>query len=60
VAKTTFIDSAVFNGESFGIHSVMWIELLLAAVIWFGMKKFKKHPIVYIVFAGVVGATLSL
>lgn len=33
--------------------------VILAAVVYIGLKKFKKHPIVYIVFSAVVGIVLK-
>lgn len=36
-----------------------WKALCLAVVVWAGFVKFKKHPIVYIVFSAAVGIVLQ-
>lgn len=40
------------------MYAVNYKAVLLAIVIWIGLKKFKKHPIVYLVFAGIMGVVL--
>ena len=36
-----------------------WGHMLLSAVVFFAIKKFKKHPIVYIAISAVVGILLA-
>lgn len=47
-----------FNLESL-IAIVNWKGIVLAAVIYVTLKKFKKHPIIYIAASAVVGIVLS-
>lgn len=57
VAKIAFLGSEQMQEWSFsGLGQLInWKAVLLAAVVYGGLVKFKKHPIVYIVFSAVIG-----
>jgi len=61
VAKLALLDLDAWTGFNWASISstVNWVGIVLAAVIWFGLKKLKKHPIVYIGFAALVGIALG-
>ena len=39
---------------------ILWKETLIFAVLFFLIYKFKKHPVIYIVAAGIIGVVLKL
>ena len=43
----------------FSVNSLMavidWKAIVLAVAVYFGLVKFKKHPIIYIALSAVVG-----
>ena len=55
VVKTTFLipDAATI------LASIEWIKLLVFAVLFFLVMKFKKHPILYIAIGAVAGILLG-
>jgi chromate transporter len=57
VAELAFLNLTKWSGwnASSLLAVVNWKALVLAAVVWLALKKFKKHPIVYIAFAAAVG-----
>ena len=56
VAKTALLHLNALQGAATDVMSVInWKAVVLAVVLYWGLKKFKKHPIVYIVAAAVVG-----
>ena len=60
VAKTAFINIKEFETGGITLNVILWSSVLLAIVIWVGMKKLKLHPIVYIIFAAIAGIVLKL
>lgn len=61
VAKIAFFHLDEINGAD-AMHFMdffNWKALCLAVVVWVGFVKFKKHPIVYIVFSASVGIVLQ-
>ena len=61
VAKIAFFHLDEINGAD-AMHFMdffNWKALCLAVVVWVGFVKFKKHPIVYIVFSAAVGIVLQ-
>ena len=44
----------ISNGKSF-FEWINWSGLILAILLWIGLKKFKLHPIAYILIAAIVG-----
>ena len=61
VAQMALLNLDAFTGINLqSLASVInWKGLLLAAVIYWGLKKFKKHPIVYIAFAALAGILIG-
>lgn len=57
VAKIAFLhvgeDGSLVFSELFSI--INWKAIVLALAIWYGLVKWKKHPILYIVVAAVAG-----
>ena len=57
VAKIAFLhvgeDGSLAFSELFSI--INWKAIVLALAIWYGLVKWKKHPILYIVVAAVTG-----
>ena len=55
------ISLSLFNSSSKTLYEIIrWKETLIFAVLFLLVFKFKKHPIVYIVAAGVAGIFLKL
>lgn len=57
VARLAFLNEALWTGWSFASFAavVNWKGLLLAVVVFITLKKFKKHPIIYIAGSALVG-----
>ena len=57
VAKIAFLhvgeDGSLAFSELFSI--INWKAIVLSLAIWYGLVKWKKHPILYIVVAAVAG-----
>ena len=57
MAKIAFLhvgeDGTLAFSELFSI--INWKAIVLALAIWYGLVKWKKHPIFYIVAAAVIG-----
>lgn len=47
-----------FNLESF-VNVINWKGIVLAVILFIGMKKFKAHPIVFIAIAALVGILIG-
>ena len=61
VAKIAFFSSEVMAETGSFISAVNYKSIILSAVIFFCITKFKKlHPIVLIVFAAAVGILLKM
>lgn len=60
VALETFFPGSKISDLSGIFASVQWERILLAAVLFFGIQKWKKHPVFYIVVAAVVGMLFKL
>lgn len=61
VAQMALLNTAAFTGlnvESLA-NVINWKGLVLAVAIYFGMKKFKAHPIVFIAIAAVAGMLIG-
>jgi chromate transporter len=56
IIKATFLKGAGFLGVSGIIGAVRYKELLLFAVIYFLLARYKRHPVCYIAGAALVGA----
>lgn len=56
VAKTAFI----LEETAVCVSMINWIAAALAAVLFIAMKLTKKHPIIYIIAAGIAGVLLQL
>ena len=60
VAKTALLHLDALQGAATDVMSVInWKAVVLAVVLYWGLKKFKKHPIVYIVAAAVAGVAFK-
>lgn len=60
VALETFFPGTKISDLSGIFASVQWERILLAAVLFFGIQKWKKHPVFYIAVAAVVGMLFKL
>ena len=62
-AAYTIINKTMIRFTQFGkipfFEAFSWQKVLFFAVILFGIMKFKKHPVVYIAIAAVVGIVLK-
>lgn len=57
----TLIHASLWNsGASGPAGFIRWREALLFAVIFIAIRRFKKHPVIYIAAAGFVGVILKL
>ena len=60
VAKTALLHLDALQGAATDVMAVIhWKAVVLAIVLYWGLKKFKKHPIVYIVAAAVAGVAFK-
>lgn len=56
VAKLALLHTELFTGELSSIVQVInWKGIVLAVLVYAGIKKFQKHPIVYIAASAVIG-----
>lgn len=55
IAKSAFINNGVWKNFGPSLDVVNWISLILALVVFVAFKKFKKHPIIYILCSAVIG-----
>ena len=60
VALETFFPGSQITDLQGIFASVQWGRILLAAVLFFGIQKWKKHPVFYIAVAAVVGMLFEL
>ncbi len=60
VAKMTLLKLEVFEETGSFLDLFNWKCIALAAVVYICLKKFKKHPIVYIALSAVAGILLQL
>lgn len=65
VAAITVAKNALLNIEEFTqtnnvLELFEWIAIVMAIALFVMMKKWKKHPIIYIVIAAVVGVVIGL
>ena len=47
-----------FNLESLA-HVINWKGIVLAVILFIGMKKFKAHPIIFIAIAALAGILIG-
>ena len=60
VAKVSLLDVNLYEHTGAFMNLFNWPCILLALVIFVALKKFKKHPIWYILFSAVAGIALGL
>lgn len=60
VAKVALLRLDLFKETGRYLDIVSIPAIILAIALYFGLKKFKKHPILYIVIAAVMGIILRL
>lgn len=60
VAKTAFLRLDLFQKTGQWIDLLNWKHLLLGAILWIGLVKLKKHPVIYIGIAAVCGVVFQL
>ena len=57
VAELAFLNLEAWTG--FSVNSLLavvnWKAIVLAVVVYFGLVKFKKHPIIYIAISALAG-----
>ena len=60
VALETFFPGSQITELSGLLSNVQWGRMILAAALFFGIKKWQKHPVVYIAIAAAVGMLFKL
>lgn len=60
VAKNTLLDLEMFSQTSNVLELFEWISIVMAVLLLILMKKWKKHPIIYIVISAIVGIVIGL
>lgn len=60
VAKNTLLDINAFTQTGSIGDLFQWISIIMAIVLYAVMKKWKKHPVIYIVLAAIVGIVIGL
>lgn len=59
VAKTAFINLEDFKRNGLTLKTISLSSVLLAVIIFIGMKKLKLHPIFYIIFSAAAGIVIG-
>ena len=60
VALETFFPGSQITEISGWLGNVQWGRIILAAALFLGIKKWQKHPVVYIAIAAAVGMLFKL
>lgn len=60
VVRVALIDLSAVDGAAGWLHAVRPVPVLMAAVLFFAMKKLKWHPIVFLAISAVIGIVLKL
>ncbi len=60
VAKVSLLDTALYEKSGSLIALFQWPAILLAIAIYFGLHKYKKHPVLYIAISAVCGIAFGL
>ena len=60
VAKVSLLDTALYEKSGSLATLFQWPAILLAIAIYFGLKKYKKHPVLYIAISAVCGIAFGL
>lgn len=60
VAKTAFLRLDLFHNTGQWLDLLNWKHLLLGIILWIGLVKFDKHPVIYIAIAAVCGIVFQL
>ena len=60
VAKIALLNIPLFEETGSFLDLIRFRQILLAAVMFFLLRKYKKHPIVYIAAAAVIGIVFKL
>ena len=60
VAKVSLLDTALYEKSGSLIALFQWPAILLAIAIYFGLKKYKKHPVLYMAISAVCGIAFGL
>lgn len=60
VAKVSLLDTALYEKSGSLLTLFQWPAILLAIAIYFGLKKYKKHPVLYIAISAVCGIAFGL
>lgn len=60
VAKAALLNTQLYETTGKISDLIAIVPIILAVVIYVAMKKIKKHPVVYIIFAAVMGVILKL
>lgn len=60
VAKVALLDTELFAATGNPVDAIRVVPVILAVLIFVAMKKIKKHPVVYIIFAALAGIALGI
>lgn len=60
VAKNTLLNIEAFTQTSNVLELFEWVSIVMAGALFVIMKKWKKHPVIYIVMAAVIGIVIGL
>ena len=59
VIKTALLDMSAYNATGELLTLFSWPKILYCAAAFFAIRKFKKHPVVYIAISAAVGLLLK-
>ncbi len=60
VAKVSLLDTALYESSGDLLSLFQWPSIILAVLIYIGLRKWKKHPVLYIAISAVAGIALGL
>lgn len=60
VAKVSLLDTALYESTGDLLSLFQWPSIILAILIYIGLRKWKKHPVLYIAISAVAGVVLGL
>lgn len=60
VAKIALLDTALYESTGNILSLFQWPAIILAVLLYIGLKKWKKHPVLYIAISAIAGIALGL
>ena len=60
VAKVSLLDTALYESTGDLLSLFQWPSIILAVLIYIGLRKWKKHPVLYIAISAAAGVVLGL